>query len=162
MLAAGIAVALILSLVTLVMALVARSAAHARSPGDADERVAALEERVRGLVYRVWKLEGGAGADTPLESPPAPDATPVVEAAPAPPSPGPSSVELAQPLEAPAPDAPAWGAPSPALRRGLDLEQRREGDVLGAAQAGRRSSLKHRSKRPKCGSKRLTSWRSGP
>jgi len=124
MLAAGIAVALILSLVTLVMALVARSAAHARSPGDADERVAALEERVRGLVYRVWKLEGGAGADTPLESPPAPDATPVVEAAPAPPSPGPSSVELAQPLEAPAPDAPAWGAPSPALRRGLDLEQR--------------------------------------
>jgi uncharacterized membrane protein len=124
MLAAGIALALILSVVALVMALVARSAARARRPGDADERVAALEERVRGLVYRVWKLEGGPGADTPLESPPAPDVTPVVEAAPAPPSPGPSPVELAPPLEAPAPDAPAWGAPSPAPRRGLDLEQR--------------------------------------
>jgi uncharacterized membrane protein len=124
MLAAGIAVALILSVVTLVMALVARSAARARPPGDADERVAALEERVRGLVYRVWKLEGGPGARTSLESPPAPDLTPGVEAAPAPPSPGPSPVELAPPLEASAPDAPAWGAPSPAPRRGLDLEQR--------------------------------------
>jgi uncharacterized membrane protein len=124
MLAAGIALALILSVVALVMALVARSAARARRPGEADERVAALEERVRGLVYRVWKLEGGPGADTPLESPPAPDVTPVVEAAPAPPSPGASPVELAPPLEAPAPDAPAWGAPSPAPRRGLDLEQR--------------------------------------
>ncbi|HMH75791.1 MAG TPA: DUF2339 domain-containing protein, partial [Candidatus Udaeobacter sp.] len=124
MFAAGIAVALILSVVALVVALVARSAVRARRPGDADERVAALEERVRGLVYRVWKLEGGPGAGTPLESPPAPDVTPVFEAAPAPPSPGPSPVELAPPLEAPAPDAPAWGAPNPAPPRGLDLEQR--------------------------------------
>ena len=33
-----------------------------RRPAPTDERVAALEERVRGLVYRVWKLEGGPGA----------------------------------------------------------------------------------------------------
>src|SRR5512132_4443451 len=114
MFAAALAVGLLLSVVALVMSLVALSAARARRPGEADERVAALEERVRGLVYRVWKLEGGPGADTPLASPPAPDVTPVFEAAPAPPSPGPSLVELAPPLEAPAPDAPAWGAPNPA------------------------------------------------
>ncbi|MFI5328895.1 MAG: DUF2339 domain-containing protein, partial [Candidatus Rokuibacteriota bacterium] len=106
------------------MALVALSAARARRPADADERVAALEERVRGLVYRVWKLEGGPGAGTPRESPAAPDITPPVEPVPAPP-PGPAPVELAQgsvldtpPLEAPSP------APPMPPHRGLDLEQR--------------------------------------
>ncbi len=115
MFAAGIAVGLILSVVAIVMALVALGAARSRRPAAADARVTALEERVRGLVYRVWKLEGGPGAGTPRESPAAPDATPVAEAAPAPPPPGPPPVELAPPLEAPGPPAP---------HRGLDLEQR--------------------------------------
>ena len=115
MFAAGIAVGLILSVVAIVMALVALSAARVRRPAGADERVAALEERVRGLVYRVWKLEGGPGAGTPLESPAAPDVTPVAETAPAPPPPGPPAVDLAPPGEAPGPSAP---------HRGLDLEQR--------------------------------------
>ena len=119
MFAVGIAVGLLLSVLAIVMALVALSAARARRPGDADERVAALEERVRGLVYRVWKLEGGPGAGTPLESPlPPPDGAPLAEAVPAPPPLGPTPVELAPPPEAP-------GSPPPAPpRRGLDLEQR--------------------------------------
>jgi len=123
MLAAGIAVGLILSVVAIVMALVALSAARARRSADSEELVAALEERVRGLVYRVWQLEGGPHAETPRESPPAADPAAYVEIAPAPPP-----VELAPPLEAPAPDAPVWGAPGPVPpappRRGLDLEQR--------------------------------------
>src|SRR6185503_4487788 len=127
MLAAGIAVGLIVSVVAIVMALVALSAARARRSADSEERVAALEERVRGLVYRVWRLEGGPHAETPRESPPAPDPAAYAEIAPAPP-PGPPPVELAPPLEAPAPDAPVWSAPgsvTPAPpRRGLDLEQR--------------------------------------
>jgi uncharacterized membrane protein len=127
MLAAGIAVGLILSVVAIVMALVALSAARARRPADADERVAALEERVRGLVYRVWKLEGGPGAGTPRESPVAPDFIPPVEPAPASP-PGPAPVELAPLAEGSVLEAPPLAAPSPAPpmppHRGLDLEQR--------------------------------------
>jgi len=117
MLAAGIALALILSVVALVMALVARNAARARRPGDADERVAALDDRLRGLAYRVWKLEGGRGPRAPLESASMPEATPVVETAPAPPPPGPPPVDLALPPEPP-------GLASPPPPRGLDLEQR--------------------------------------
>lgn len=115
MLAMGIAVGVLLSVVAIVMALVALSAARARRPGDADERVAALEERVRGLAYRVWKLEGGPGARAPLESPPAPDVAPLVEAAPPLESP---PVEPASPLGPPGPRRPAPPRP------GLDLEQR--------------------------------------
>ena len=95
--------------------------------------MAALEERVRGLVYRVWKLEGGPSAATPRESPAAPDVAPSVEPTPAPPPPGPSPVELAPlsagsvldapPLDVPPVDSPT-PAPSPARPRGLDLEQR--------------------------------------
>jgi uncharacterized membrane protein len=115
MLAMGIAVGVLLSVVAIVMALVALSAARARRPGDADERLAALEERVRGLVYRVWTLEGGPGARAPLESPPAPDVAPLVEAAPPLES---RPVEPAPPLGLPGPRRPA------PPRRGLDLEQR--------------------------------------
>jgi uncharacterized membrane protein len=118
MFAAGIAVGLILSVVAIVMALVALGAARSRRPAAADARVTALEERVRGLVYRVWKLEGGPGAATPLESPAAPDDTPVVETAPAPPPPGPPPVERAPPPEAPSP------APPMPPHRAFDLEQR--------------------------------------
>jgi uncharacterized membrane protein len=112
MLAVGIAVGLMLSVAAIVLALVALSAARARGPRDADERVAALEERVRGLVYRVWKLEGGRSAGGPLESPPVPDVAPL----PAPPLEAPASPP-APPLEPPVPTPPP-------PRRGLDLEQR--------------------------------------
>ena len=133
MFAAGLVVGLSLSVLALVMAFVALNVARARRPADADERVAALEERVRGLVYRVWKLEGGPGADTPRESPAAPDVAPSGEPTPAPPPPGPSPVEIAPlsagsvldapPLDVPPLDSPI-PAPSPPRPRGLDLEQR--------------------------------------
>jgi uncharacterized membrane protein len=116
MFAMGI-VAVVLSVVALVAALVAARVARARRPRDEDERVAALEERVRGLAYRVWQLEGGPRAGLPRESPlPPPEAAPVPETVPVPPPLGPPPVELAPPGEAPAPPAPP--------RRGLDLEQR--------------------------------------
>jgi uncharacterized membrane protein len=114
---AAIAVSVVLSVVAIVMAFVAMSAARARRSADADERVAALDDRVRGLAYRVWKLEGGRGPGAPLESPSMPEATPVVETAPAPPPPGPPPADLAPPPEPPGPASP----PPP---RGLDLEQR--------------------------------------
>ena len=133
MFAAGLVVGLSLSVLALVMAFVALNVARARRPADADERVAALEERVRGLVYRVWKLEGGPGADTPRESPAAPDVAPSGEPTPAPPPPGPFPVEIAPlsagsvldapPLDVPPLDSPI-PAPSPPRPRGLDLEQR--------------------------------------
>jgi uncharacterized membrane protein len=113
MLAVGLAVGALLSVVAIVVAVVALSAVRARRPADVDERVAALEERVRGLVYRVWKLEGGPGAAAPVESPPAPDIAPLA----APP--------LEAPPAAPAPPlAPPGPPPPPPPRRGLDLEQR--------------------------------------
>ncbi|MGH7384199.1 MAG: hypothetical protein ACREKG_03385, partial [Candidatus Rokuibacteriota bacterium] len=62
MFAAGIALGLLLSVIAVVVSLVALGAARARRPGDAEERAAALEDRVRGLAYRVWKLEGAPGA----------------------------------------------------------------------------------------------------
>jgi uncharacterized membrane protein len=114
MFAVGIVVGVLLSVAAIVVALVALSAARARRPDGADERAAALEERVRGLVYRVWKLEGGPGGSAPLESPLPP---PLGEAG-APPPLGPPPVELAPPPAAPGPLPPA------PPRRGLDLEQR--------------------------------------
>ncbi len=118
MFAMGI-VAVLLSVGAIVVALVALSAARAHRRRDTDERVAALEDHVRGLAYRVWRLEGGPGAGLPRASPlPPPEPAPVAETVPVPPPLGPPPVELAPPEEAPA-------APPPAPpRRGLDLEQR--------------------------------------
>jgi uncharacterized membrane protein len=118
MYAAGIAVGLVLSVIAIVVSLVALGTARARRARDADERGAALEEHVRGLIYRVWKLEGGPGAGAPLESPAAPDVAPAAETALAPPPLEPTPMEPARPLEAPGPPPPA------PPRRGLDLEQR--------------------------------------
>ncbi|MEX2221079.1 MAG: DUF2339 domain-containing protein [Candidatus Rokuibacteriota bacterium] len=106
MFAAGLAVGLLLSVIAIVISLVALGAARARRPGGEDERIASLEDRLRGLAYRVWKLEGGPGAAIPVESPPAPAPPPIAESAP-------------PPWVEPAPPAPA-AAPRP----GLDLEQR--------------------------------------
>jgi uncharacterized membrane protein len=133
MFAAGLVVGLSLSVLALAMAFVALSVARARRPAGADERVGALEERVRGLVYRVWKLEGGPNAGTPRESPAAPDVEPGVEPMPAPPPPVASAVEIAplsegSVLDAPSLDVPPLDAATPAppmpRPRGLDLEQR--------------------------------------
>lgn len=123
MIAAGIAVALLLSVAALVSSLVAFARARRRRSSEADPRLAALEAEVRGLLYRVWRLESGgaaapltpvglaseepAGAAPPLESaavPPAEAATP----------PGPPPV-----VEAPPPAAPAAAPPTR-----IDLEQR--------------------------------------
>ena len=133
MFAAGLVVGLSLSVLALAMAFVALSVARARRPAGADERVTALEERVRGLVYRVWKLEGGPSAGTPRESPAAPDVAPSVEPMPVPPPPVASAVEIAplsegSVLDAPSLDLPPLDAATPAppmpRPRGLDLEQR--------------------------------------
>ncbi|HSE02774.1 MAG TPA: DUF2339 domain-containing protein [Methylomirabilota bacterium] len=115
MLAAGLAVALLLSVAALVLALVALGAARARRPGGSDGRVAALEEQVRGLLFRVWTLESGA---TPSGGPP------VEAAAPAPPSAMLSPPPVLEPAVSPAappPSPPGPLAPPPSR---LDLEQR--------------------------------------
>ena len=101
--------ALLLSMVALVFALIALLAARAR-PGperSAELRVTALEEHVRGLLARVRTLERGrpleeADAGT-VGAPPAPVAAHTPEA-----------------LVAPPPPAPPAASPRPAL----DLEQR--------------------------------------
>jgi uncharacterized membrane protein len=122
MLASGIVVALLLSVLALVLALVSFGAARARRPGEPDGRVAVLEEQVRGLLYRVWQLEGGAVASPPaggpaIPAPPEPAAPVFAETAPPPPRPGPPPAPLAPPVEPPVP-------PPARPRPGLDLEQR--------------------------------------
>ncbi len=112
MFAAGLVVGLILSVVAIVISLVALAAARARRPRDADERMASLEDHVRGLAYRVWKLEGGPGARISVASPP-PLTPPVAETAPAAPPVTPPAVERVPPIVPPA-------SPGP----GIDLEQR--------------------------------------
>jgi uncharacterized membrane protein len=123
MLAAGIVVALFLSVAALVLAVVTLGAARARRAGEPDGRVAALEEQVRGLLYRVWQLEGGAVAAPPPAGGPTvagpPEAAPMfAETAPPPLFPGPPPAPLAPPVEPPEPPPPARARP------GLDLEQR--------------------------------------
>jgi len=116
MFAAGLAVALLLSVAALVLAVVALGAARARRPGEPDGRVATLDEQVRGLLYRVWRLEGGTVASAPLAAP----VEPLTEAPPAPPPTEPTPLELTRPVEPPpAPGSPAGPGPS-----ALDLEQR--------------------------------------
>ncbi|MGH7402643.1 MAG: DUF2339 domain-containing protein, partial [Candidatus Rokuibacteriota bacterium] len=112
MFAAGLVVGLILSVVAIVISLVALAAARSRRPRDADERMASLEDHVRGLAYRVWKLEGGPGARISVASPP-PLTPPVAETAPAAPPVTPPAVERVPPIVPPA-------SPGP----GIDLEQR--------------------------------------
>jgi uncharacterized membrane protein len=114
MLVAGIVVALLLSVAALVLALVTLGAARARRPGEPDGRVAALEEQVRGLLYRVWQLEGGAVAAPPPAGGPTEPAPAIAETAPPPSLPGPPPA----PLAPPAPPPPARPRPR------LDLEQR--------------------------------------
>jgi len=115
-------VAIVVPLVAIVVAALALSAVRRRpSPSGSDERIAALEEQVRGLLYRVWTLEQSAPVappDQPRAA--APDPPP---AAPPPPSPSlaPEPVAPAEPVEVVAPPAAAAEEPR---QRSLDLEQR--------------------------------------
>ncbi len=121
-------VGMVAALVAFVIAVWARSRArggHASRPSD--ERVAALEEQVRGLLYRVWMLEQLAGRADVAARAPAPVAPPAAPAAaPAAPAP-PVSPAAAEPAVVAAP-APSPAAPSDASaaapRPSVDLEQR--------------------------------------
>ncbi len=94
---------LLLPVVAIAISLWAASQVRARREASSpDERITALEEQVRGLLYRVWTLEKDAHAGAPSAPEPAPAATP-------------SPV-----LQAPAPPAPEPVTPAPSL----DLEQR--------------------------------------
>src|SRR6266404_7910643 len=104
----------ILPLVAIFIAVLAWSAARRRpAPTGAEERIAALEEQVRGLLYRVWTLEQGAApageAALPAPHPPAPTV-------PTPPPP-------IAPVEVPTPPATP-PVETPVARPTLDLEQR--------------------------------------
>ncbi len=100
----------VLPLIAIFIAALAWSAVRRRSaPTGAEERIAALEEQVRGLLYRVWTLEKGAA---PAIEPTAPTGAPPVPPVPAPP-----------PVVVPAPPAPPRVEPAVA-RPSLDLEQR--------------------------------------
>src|SRR6266545_3016982 len=94
---------LLLPVVAIAISLWAASQVRARREASSpDERITALEEQVRGLLYRVWTLEKDAHAGAPSAPEPAPAASP-------------SPV-----LQAPAPPAPEPVTPAPSL----DLEQR--------------------------------------
>ena len=120
MLAAGIVVAL-LSVAALVLSLVALGAARSRRLAASEGRVAALEAEVRGLLYRVWKLESG-GAVAPAAGAAREEISgvaAVIEPAPAPPGEAPP-VPPAEVVDAPPPAPPPPAVPRPRL----DLEQR--------------------------------------
>ena len=103
----------VLPLVAILVAVIAWSAMRRRSiPTAAEERIAALEEQIRGLLYRVWTLERGAApagdATVPAPSPPAP-AIPIPPPAP--------------PVEIPPPPTPS-PVETPVARPSIDLELR--------------------------------------
>src|SRR5262245_1584587 len=131
----------VLPVAAIVVAIAAYRAARRRLPPPAtNERIAMLEEQVRGLLYRVWTLERGAappapavspeaaapvGATVPAERPDAAAATPpdtqLLESA-APPL-GPE-VSALPPLPWTLPGGPRPPAPATSGAPALDLEQR--------------------------------------
>ncbi|HET8578408.1 MAG TPA: DUF2339 domain-containing protein [Methylomirabilota bacterium] len=115
-------IGVVLPVVAIAISLWAASQIRARQEAvSPNERIAALEEQVRGLLYRVWTLEQGgrpAPAAPPPVQPPAPAPTPPVEPSPAPepgrwPTPHPAAPQPSQSV-----------APAPAPAPSLDLEQR--------------------------------------
>ena len=61
----------LLPLAAIVIAILAyRTARRGQPPAPTDDRVAMLEEQVRGLLYRVWTLERGAAPPAPGSPPP--------------------------------------------------------------------------------------------
>src|SRR5262245_43273885 len=74
---------MLLPVAAIILAIAAYRAARRRLPPPAsDERIAALEEQVRGLLYRVWTLERGEASGAP-GSPPPESAVPAGARAPA-------------------------------------------------------------------------------
>jgi len=110
-------VGVVLPVAAIAISLWAASQIRARHEASSpSERIAALEEQVRGLLYRVWTLEQDAHAAAPTVPGPAP---PAALASPPP----------AEPAHWPAPHAPAPPPPGPepakpAPAPSLDLEQR--------------------------------------
>jgi uncharacterized membrane protein len=109
--------AIVLPLIAIVVALVAFSLGRRRSLRDApnDARIAALEELVRGLLYRVWKLEEREVPTTAstAETPPAATREP---------APPPEPVAHSEPVD-------GLSSPEPlvqdaARRPAIDFEQR--------------------------------------
>src|SRR5262249_1816105 len=102
----------VLPLIAILIAAIAWSAMRRRNvPTAAEERIAALEEQVRGLLYRVWTLERGAAPAGEALVPAAPPASaPTVPILPAP------------PVEVLAPPPPP--VVTPVARPSIDLEQR--------------------------------------
>src|SRR5215472_1181650 len=111
----------VLPLVAIALAIGAYRAARRRPPAPpGDERIAALEEQVRGLLYRVWTLERTAAERPPQPAPETAVADDVVEAPPREHGPAVESVTAAsfeEPAFVPAAhDAPlAAGAPARAV-----------------------------------------------
>ena len=61
----------LLPLAAIVIAIWAyRTARRGPPPAPTDDRIAMLEEQVRGLLYRVWTLERGAAPPAPGSPPP--------------------------------------------------------------------------------------------
>ena len=61
----------LLPLAAIVIAILAyRTARRGQPAAPTDDRVAMLEEQVRGLLYRVWTLERGAAPPAPGSPPP--------------------------------------------------------------------------------------------
>ncbi len=134
----GFFLALLLPVVAIGLSLWAVNLARSRrAAADPAERLAALEEQVRGLLYRVWRLEQGAAPVEAREAQAVPSpAAPKLDAVPG--GPGLLSEPVSSPPEPAAarssPFAPpsrtvetAAGVPSPRPAGGkatLDLEQR--------------------------------------
>jgi uncharacterized membrane protein len=108
----GFFLGLLLPVAAIAISLWAASQIRARREASTpDERIAALEEQVRGLLYRVWTLEKDAQAAAPAVPGPAPPAAPPpVVQRPSPPIPEPAPPDYEPVKPAPAPP--------------LDLEQR--------------------------------------
>ena len=110
---------ILLPVAALVVAALAYAARRRPVPGS-EERVAALEEQVRGLLYRVWTLEQGAAAPPSVPAATAPPApSPVGESAPPPPVPAapsapPPFVSAAPSVPPPFVPAAHSGPPPPA------------------------------------------------
>ncbi len=111
----------LLPLVAVFLAILAFSAVRRRSaPAGSEERIVALEEQVRGLLYRVFTLEQSASAP-PREQLPAaaPDLAPTAS-----PPPPPLPPEPPAPVEPVEVGAPATAGSKEPRQRAIDLEQR--------------------------------------
>jgi uncharacterized membrane protein len=117
----------LLPLLAIFVAVLAFSAARRRStPDSSEQRIAALEEQVRGLLYRVWTLEQGTGQRSPTAPAPAPPVPPPPSVPSEPPGllDAPPVVTSTRLAPEPAVVAPSGAMPTEAQQPPIDLEQR--------------------------------------